>query len=471
MARTSAHRQERTHVTAANDGVAAEVVACRSTAIVPDGSQPFVMRWRHDDVRALRSLAWVGLVGVLVAGCASSSHPRASESLAGSAVSSPALGVSSSVASSPASPPPLVSSSLISSPLSSSPAPSEPGRPSVDPQSVSFVSASTGWLWGPGGCCAEQGYGPGTLAKTTDGGTSWQTVATPGIDYGQYGEPIDSGATGVRFVDDRHGYLFGDQLFVTSDGGATWRRQQTPGPVADIEDAAGTVYALVRDCPTAAACAAAQTATDRLFELSGDGATFTTVGPTGPVSDLSQLITHASSVFLLAPDTTVPGPTTLWTKLPDGSWQQQSTPCEWSGADFAAMASWSATGLALVCGSEPSAGNQPKVAYTSTDTGGHWHEVAAPDASGYVADLAAADARTWVLGEARGGMLVTHDGGRSWQDAAFSGELPWVEGWVGVTFVSATQAVASPWTLNGSALAITTDGARTWRAITFPSGR
>ena len=69
-----------------------EVVACRSTAIVPDGSQPFVMRWRHDDVRALRSLAWVGLVGVLVAGCASSSPARAGRSLAGSAVSSPALG-------------------------------------------------------------------------------------------------------------------------------------------------------------------------------------------------------------------------------------------------------------------------------------------------------------------------------------------------------------------------------------------
>lgn len=336
---------------------------------------------------------------------------------------------------------------------------------------MSFVSASTGWVWGPGGCCAEQGYGPGTLAKTTDGGTSWHSVATPGIDYGQYGEPITTGATGVRFVDDRHGYLFGDQLFVTSDGGATWQQHNAPGPVEDVEDAAGTVYALVRDCPTASGCWAAQTATDRLYEISGDGAKFTLVGLPDPVSDLSQLITHGSSVFLLAPDTTVPGPTTLWTELPDGSWQQRSTPCDWSGADFGAMAAWSATGLALVCGSEPSAGNQPKIAYTSTDAGRHWHEVVAPDASGYVADLAAADARTWVLGEARGGMLVTHDGGHSWQDATFTGTEPSVEGWVGITFVSATRAVASPWTLNGSALAITTDTAHTWQSITFPSGR
>ena len=334
------------------------------------------------------------------------------------------------------------------------------------------MSASTGWLWGPGGCCAEQGYGPGTLAKTTDGGTNWQTVATPGIDYGQYGEPIATGATGVRFVDDRHGYLFGDQLFVTSDGGVTWQQHHAPGPLEDVEDAAGTVYALVRDCPTASACWAAQTATDRLYEISGDGAKFALVGPPDPVSDLSQLITHGSSVFLLAPDTTVPGPTTLWTKPPDGTWQQRDTPCDWSGADFAAVAAWSATGLALVCGSEPSAGNQPKIAYTSTDTGSHWHEVGPPDTSGYVADLAATDARTWVLGEARGGMLVTHDGGHSWQDAAFTGgTAPNVEGWVGITFVSATQAVASPWTLNGSALAITTDTARTWQSITFPSGR
>jgi hypothetical protein len=63
------------------------------------------------------------------------------------------------------------------------------------------------------------------------------------------------------------------------------------------------------------------------------------------------------------------------------------------------------------------------------------------------------------------------DGGHSWRHAAFTGSEPGVEGWVGVTFVSPTKAVASPWTLNGSALAITTDTARTWQSITFPSGR
>ena len=222
---------------------------------------------------------------------------------------------------------------------------------------------------------------------------------------------------------------------------------------------------------------AAQTLTARLYRISSDGSRFTRVGPPTPVSDQSQLFTYGDVVFLLVPaaDTTTGAASsaTLWVALPNGGWQQRNVPCDWSGADAGAMAAWSPTGLALVCGLQPSAGNQPKIAYASTDTGTHWHEVAQlSDTSGYVASLAATDADTWVLGEARGTLKVTHDGGHTWHDATFTpASMTFVEGWTGVGFVSPTSAIAVPWTLNGSALAITHDNADHWDTITFPSGR
>jgi len=114
-----------------------------------------------------------------------------------------------------------------------------------------------------------------------------------------------------------------------------------------------------------------------------------------------------------------------------------------------------------------------KTAYVSTDAGGHWRQVAElPQTSGYVFDLAAADANTWVLAEARGTLEVTRDGGSTWHAATSNDVSPsGGEGWGTVTFVSATKAVAVPWTLNGSALAISNDTARTWDLIAFPSGR
>ena len=91
---------------------------------------------------------------------------------------------------------------------------------------------------------------------------------------------------------------------------------------------------------------------------------------------------------------------------------------------------------------------------------------------GYVLSLAAANSTTWILGEARGIMLVTHDGGRTWSDMKVTHQGGGAgEGWSFVGFTSSSEAVAVPWTLNGSALAFSYDGARTWTMVAFPSGR
>ncbi len=92
-------------------------------------------------------------------------------------------------------------------------------QPGFDPQSASFVSPSVGWAWGPSKEWLRAGAGLGVLARTLDGGRAWSTVPTPGVDYAQPGGFPPNGASGIRFIDQRQGYLFGSALYVTADGG------------------------------------------------------------------------------------------------------------------------------------------------------------------------------------------------------------------------------------------------------------
>ena len=85
---------------------------------------------------------------------------------------------------------------------------------------VSFVSDEVGWAANVAPAAARcQGEGPATIWHTTDGGSSWQTVASVGA------APCKGG---LSFVDATHGFLAtGDNagapvIYRTADGGRTW---------------------------------------------------------------------------------------------------------------------------------------------------------------------------------------------------------------------------------------------------------
>jgi hypothetical protein len=136
------------------------------------------------------------------------------------------------------------------------------------------------------------------------------------------------------------------------------------------------------------------------------------------------------------------------------------------------LAAWSANGLALVCGSQPSAGSQGKTFYSSTDGGVHWRLVGqVPFGPGYVYSLAATDPSNWILGDGYIGplMQVTDDGGHHWRPATFTGRTSSVDGWVNVAFTSHTNAFATTSDLNGSVIALSHNEGRSWQEIAFPS--
>lgn len=350
-----------------------------------------------------------------------------------------------------------------------------------DPQSVSFISPSVGWAWGPGIAWLEHGHGPGVLVRTEDGGRHWTVVPTPGIDYQSPSAYPADGASGVRFVDRRHGYLFGSALYATADGGRHWTRTRPTNRILDMEVGAGRAYAVIAGCRGLAACTE-----DDLYRLANGGPTlirrFVRTGPTSAVDpSAGQLVVHGRSVFLLAPPPAYRISTVLpvWVSGDSGrSWQQSQAPCH-AQTQPAVLAAWSAHGLVMACGGEPGAGNQVKTLYRSTDAGAHWrlagHIPGSPRlhgmSGGYIASLAAANRNTWILGEARGAILITHDAGRTWQAAAFTGKLGPVEGWGYLDFTDAEHGVAVPWTLNGSVLAFTQDAGHAWDEVAFPTPR
>lgn len=337
-------------------------------------------------------------------------------------------------------------------------------RPRFIPRSVSFISPSLGWAWGP----AAHSSRAGVLARTDDGGRTWSVVRTPGMGYAQVGYP--GGVSGVRFVDRLHGYLFGGQLWRTVDGGKRWLRLHTRGLVLDMETGAGRAYALVLACASVERC---QTA--HLYRVSGGLGR--ALPPLSVNANWYSLVVHRNSVYLLTasqPHGNALRAAALWVSHNlGGSWMRLSAPCGWPGALGGTLAAWSSSGLALACGSEPGTGNQAKTFYVSTDAGVRWRLTGRlAFGPGYIASLSAADRLTWVLAEGRQPAIeVTHDGGRSWRGALPTQRGTGDEGWGYVAFTDRAQAVAVPWTLNGSVLAFTHDGARTWTEVAFPSGR
>jgi hypothetical protein len=364
--------------------------------------------------------------------------------------------------------------SVTPSPLPSttpSPAPSSsPSAPAAStgliPLSVSFVTPQLGWAYGP--AQAPNGSlfppsAPGALAITHDRGEHWSMLPSPHVSYGAPG-----GAKSVLFIDANRGYLYGDGLFATTDGGAHWRRIPAPGSISQLAATSSALYVMAMTCP-------ASTPLCGTYDLYAGQLNGTVFSRTGSVTDTAnaQLSASGSRVYVLWSPNVTTGPAHLGvsTSSDTAHWASYATPCVALGADDGSIAAFSDAGLALVCGNSASAGIQGKSAYLSTDGGVSWTARGTPTSlplAGYVGPLAAADANTWVLAEQRGGLLVTHDSGNSWQTARQAALAQAPDEWGQVTFTGPQHAVAVPGTYYANGLLISGDSGDSWSAVTFP---
>ena len=368
--------------------------------------------------------------------------------------------------------------------------------PGFLPDSVTWDSLSTGWVLGPAGTpghCANANPDICTsVARTDDGGQTWQGLPAPDA----AGPGTAAGVTGLRFLNSSYGWAFGPDLWATDDGARHWHTVNTGGAaVTDLEAASGRAYALFGDCATPAGgtrdtiahCSSytlmtATEGSDRWTAVGGVPAGLT--AGTGSSSALIVLAapsgTVAAAGYLVAPDGT------LYAGPLDGSaWHRAGQlPCTPGPAAAnglpsqvtlaaAGQSSPAAARLALVCAQ--AAGGA--VTYSSGDGGAAWTRQPAAGAalSGTPRSLTALPDGTLILAAAgsaaaAGGIYRLSPGAPQWQAATLSDPSDAGDGFSYVGMTSLLQGVALGGKAGLHAIWMTADGGRTWQLRPITSG-
>ena len=128
----------------------------------------------------------------------------------------------------------------------------------------------------------------------------------------------------------------------------------------------------------------------------------------------------------------------------------------------------------LLCGGVPSAGNQGKTPYRSSDGGSRWSLLAStPDPAvgkipliGYASDLSFMSPSVGYMALARATLFRTADGGRNWTAAVGDQAVVGNSGINRIVFVDSLNG----WATTGQAAVVyrTVDGGQTWHPANVP---
>jgi hypothetical protein len=321
--------------------------------------------------------------------------------------------------------------------------------------SVTFVSSQDAWVLGTVG-------GSLALARTQDGGTSWTSVTPPPIGF--YTGSATSGVSGVRFADQQDGWAYGSQLWATHDGGATWVQVTLPGlgsgggmtPIQGLETAAGEVYAVYFG--TSGFTIASSPVGTNSWVTSPTGIEF----GAGPIPG-AQLVIQGSAGWVLENDRTVVG----GARLQSGAWSSWTPACSTAGGP-AALAAASTQDLVAICGvGAYTSGSPAEDAFTSTNGGGSFTQLTTALPSTCQSSATLASSSTSVAAAGCGGDIVaTFNGGGSWS-TVYTGGTGTAIAYVGFGTTTQGVAIATSSTSSVGTLLMTTDGGRTWAAVTI----
>jgi photosystem II stability/assembly factor-like uncharacterized protein len=317
--------------------------------------------------------------------------------------------------------------------------------------SVTFVSASEGWVLGTTRTCA---HAPCTsVLRTTNGGRSWAGLPAPVYKLARFN--LTAGLDRLRFADPSDGFAYGSQLWVTHNGGSSWHRvRQVPGYITDLEASAGRVYAVSSKVSSGRQVVYSSPATtDSWHRVAG-------LPVTKSYGGLGTITLHGTAAWIILDNR-------LYSTQTGSRWVKDSFKCP-SGWGIASVGAYSSMQITLLCVGNGGLGSTQKALYASSDGGGRFRKVGTPPALGDGGLLAEPTARHLFIATASGAtwLDVSSNGGRRWRDnlTLDDGGL----GWSDFGFTTATQGVAIEGRpALGSHLWMTTNAGRSWHKVKF----
>jgi hypothetical protein len=336
-----------------------------------------------------------------------------------------------------------------------------PVPPGFEPVSMTFVSASDGWVLGTAPCAVQ----PCTsIVRTTNGGASWTGIPAPPVTLAANGPAGPTpGLSYLRFANPLDGFAFGSQLWATHDGGVSWQEVQLPGPIGDLETAAGVVYAAV----------IAQDGTVTIYRSLAAGGAWTAVpglpagvadqGFVAPAS-LGRITLYGTAGWIILGGA-------LYATQTGQSWVRDPVSCPPDYGMVSAAAA-STQQVTLLCAGNSAMGSQGKILYSSSNGGASFSLAGTPPLPGDELKLLAQPTaqHIFLATYSAATMLdVSSNGGHTWSTALYleDGGL----GWSDFGFTTPSQGVAIEHPANPasgtSTMYMTWDAGQTWHQITF----
>ena len=288
-----------------------------------------------------------------------------------------------------------------------------------EPGSVSFISASKGFLLGTSPCA----HAPCTaLLETTNGGKQWAKVAGPGAPFASQASRSPQSVSQVVFANAADGWAYGESLWATYDGAASWQRVNLGGLVFSLASSAGVVYAVVGSCsPGVGGC---QTPTLRLEMATIGSSSWQSVpGVAGYGSWALLAVSGGSAWVSLSPRHF--GAALIWTSADGGAnWHSLPDQCYQpkQATDLAGLASPGGSVVFELCAGDPGAGQEGKSLRVSSNGGSTTHLVSQLPLGGLASGIAVAGSQHVFVTAASGASDVyrSSNGGRTWATRTFN---------------------------------------------------